>query len=191
MGQGVNFKFSRQRRGRRVPPWLLAVCIAWLALPGFSGAEETYRLGPGDAIDVQVFGEPDLTRVLQMGADGRINYAFVGEITLEGLTVLEVEQEITRRLLGDYLVNPQVSVTISEYRPFYIKGQVASPGSFPYQPGLTVARAISLAGGLTERASERKIYLVPEGGREADRRQVDLDEPVSAGDVITVEESFF
>lgn len=173
---------------------LFTAFLAVFALGGLhesAAAAEAYRLGPGDAIDVQVFGEPELTRVLQIGADGRINYAFVGEITLQGLTVLEVEQEITRRLLGDYLVNPQVSVTMSEYRPFYIKGQVASPGSFPYQPGLTVARAISLAGGLTERASERKIYLVPEGGLEAERRQVGLDEPVHAGDVITVEESFF
>ena len=71
-------------------------------------ASESYRLGPGDVVSVQVFGEGDLTRDLKLGEDGRINYAFVGPIQLQGLTVLEVEQEITGRLNGDYLLNPQV-----------------------------------------------------------------------------------
>ncbi|MGA0266474.1 MAG: polysaccharide biosynthesis/export family protein [Lysobacterales bacterium] len=154
-------------------------------------AEEAYRLGPGDVINVQVFGEDDLTRELKLGEDGRINYAFVGQIRLQGMTLLEVEQEITDKLKGDYLVNPQVSVTMAEYRPFFISGEVKSPGGFPYQPGLTVSRAIALAGGLTERASERKIFLVSEGTGEQDRRRVDLDAPVNPGDAITVEASFF
>ena len=152
---------------------------------------ESYRLGPGDTIDVRVFGEDDLSLTLRLGEDGRINYAFVGEIYLENMTLLEVEQEITRRLEGDYLLNPRVSVTMSEYRPFFIQGEVSRPGSFPYQPGLTVSKAISLAGGLTERASDRKIFLVPDGGVVADRVRVSLDDLVGPGDTLTIEQSFF
>jgi polysaccharide export outer membrane protein len=165
--------------------------LALLAAGTQALANTGYRLGPGDVINVQVFGEDDLTRELKLGEDGRINYAFVGQIRLQGMTLLEVEQEITRRLKGDYLVNPQVSVTMAAYRPFFISGEVKSPGGFPYQPGLTVSRAIALAGGLTERASDRKIFLVPEGAGEQDRRRVDLDAAVNPGDAITVEASFF
>ena len=175
--------------GRRILTLLLFSLLA--AFEAQALASTSYRLGPGDVIDVQVFGEDDLTRELKLGEDGRINYAFVGQIRLQGMTLLEVEQEITDKLRGDYLVNPQVSVTMAEYRPFFISGEVKSPGGFPYQPGLTVSRAIALAGGLTERASDRKIFLVPEGAGEQDRRRVDLDAPVNAGDAITVEASFF
>lgn len=158
---------------------------------GAHGAADSYRLGPGDSVSIQVFGEADLSRDLRLGEDGRVNYAFVGPIGLAGLTLVEVERVITDRLLGDYLVNPQVSVTMAGYRPFFIHGEVRSPGSFPYQPGLTVSKAISLAGGLTERASERKIYLIPDGGGEADRVRVGLDEEIGPGVTITIEQSFF
>ena len=138
-----------------------------------------------------MFGEADLTGQLKLGEDGRVNYAFVGKIYLQGLTLLEVEQEITERLRGDYLLSPQVSVTMAEYRPFFIQGEVKNPGSYPYQSGLTVSRAILLAGGLTERASERKIFLIPDKGGEADRLRVMLDDFISPGVTITIEQSFF
>jgi polysaccharide export outer membrane protein len=153
--------------------------------------DSAYHLGPGDSVSIQVFGEEDLSRNVKLGEDGRINYAFVGEVELAGQTIAEVEKTITDKLLGDYLINPQVSVTMAEYRPFFINGEVNSPGSFAYQPGLTVSRAISLAGGLTERASDRKIYLIQEGQGEADRIRVDLDHEVGPGDTISIEQSFF
>ena len=154
-------------------------------------AYSSYRLGPGDIISVQVFGEDDLTRQLKLEEDGRINYAFLGQIQLQGMTLPEIEQEITGRLRGDYLVNPQVSVTMAEYRLFFIHGEVKSPGSYHFQPGLTVSKAISLAGGLTERASERKIFLIPDGGGEANRLRVTLDDLIQPGVTITIEQSFF
>ncbi len=181
----------------------LAIFLAAALLAGGSSwAQETaaesgdadqtaYRLGPGDSVHIQVFGEADLSRDVRLGEDGRINYAFVGPIELAGQTLLEVEQTIHEALLGDYLVNPQVSVTMAEYRPFFINGEVKNPGSFAYQPALTVSRAISLAGGLTERASDRKIFLIRDGMGEADRIRVTLDDGVGPGDTITIEQSFF
>lgn len=152
---------------------------------------ESYRLGPGDSVSIRVFGEEDLSRELTLGEDGRINYAFVGKIQLAGQSIEEVEQTITERLRGDYLVNPQVSVTMAGYRPFFINGEVNAPGSYSYQPGLTVSKAISLAGGLTERASDKKIFLIPDGGAESDRARVSLDDAVGPGVTITIEQSFF
>jgi len=81
---------------------------------------------------------------------------------------------------------------VVEYRPFFINGQVKNPGSYAFQPGMTVRKAISLAGGLTERASERAISLIAEGQRDRNQgRKVGLDIAVGPGDIITVDESFF
>ncbi|NNE05757.1 MAG: polysaccharide export protein [Xanthomonadales bacterium] len=164
---------------------------AWSAIAQESADQGAYRLGPGDSISIQVFGEDDLSRQLTLGEDGRINYAFVGQIQLAGQSIEEVEKTITDRLRGDYLINPQVSVTMAGYRPFFINGEVNEPGSYPYQPGLTVAKAISLAGGLTERASDKKIFLIPDGGLESNRLRVSLDDAVEPGVTITIEQSFF
>jgi protein involved in polysaccharide export with SLBB domain len=167
----------------------LAACIAGTAYA--QDIDTSYHLGPGDSVSIQVFGESDLSRSVKLGEDGRVNYAFVGQIELAGQSLKEVESTITERLLGDYLINPQVSVTMAEYRPFFINGEVESPGSFPYQPGLTVSKAISLAGGMTERASDKKIYMISEGGLESDRVRVTLDDSVAPGVTITIEQSFF
>ena len=177
---------------------ILLAAMMLVLLPGFAIAQidsvdvaGAYQLAAGDSVSIEVFGESDLSRNVKLGADGRINYAFVGQIELAGQTIAEIEKTITELLLGDYLINPQVSVTMAEYRPFFITGEVKRPGSFAYQPGLTISRAISLAGGLTERASDRKIYLKRDGMAEADRIRVDLDVEVGPGDTISIEQSFF
>jgi polysaccharide export outer membrane protein len=84
-----------------------------------------------------------------------------------------------------------VSVEINEYRPFYINGMVHRPGGYPFQPGLSVRKAASIAGGFKERASLSKIYLIKENDSTQSPRKVDLDAPVGPGDLVTVEESFF
>ena len=150
-----------------------------------------YRLATGDTIYVRVYGEDDLTMRLAVPSDGSVDYAFVGKIQLAGKTIDDLEQEITRRLKGDYLVDPRVSVSMAEFRNFYVQGEVARRGGFAWQPGLTVRTAIVLAGGLKERASGSKWYLVPEGGTESDRRKVSEDDPVNPGDTLIIEQSFF
>lgn len=151
-----------------------------------------YHLGVGDTVSISVFGEPDLSQQAKIGESGRISYPFIGDVRVLGLTVRQLEAEIVRQLKGNYLVNPQVSVAVAQYRPFFINGQVKSPGSYPYQPGMTVRKAVSLAGGLAERASERRILLIPESEKGSKQgRNVSLDDPIGPGDIITVEESFF
>jgi len=106
-----------------------------------------YLLGEGDRISIQVFDEPDLTMESQLGASGTINYSYLGDLQVAGKTSQQVERQITQLLQDGYLVNPSVNVTILGYRPFFINGEVRSPGSYPYQPGLTLDKAIALAGG--------------------------------------------
>ena len=150
-----------------------------------------YLLEQGDAIAIQVFDEPDLTLDTVVGASGSINYSYLGDIRVAGKSPAELEQHIATLLKNGYLVNPSVNVTVLEYRPFYINGEVRSPGSYPYEPGLTVDRAIALAGGLTERASSRKIFISNEGDSSSDEAKAPLNYRVQPGDTITIKEGFF
>ena len=159
-----------------------------------SGADSLsrYQLGSGDVISITVFGEEDLKlQKMRLTDAGTISYPVLGELKILGLTVGELEKVITDGLKGRYLVNPRVSVSVDEYRPFFINGQVERGGGYPFQPGLTVRKAVTLAGGFKERASKEKIFIIRDKERNVKPVKVDLDTPVHPGDIITVEESFF
>lgn len=188
--------------------WLAAGATAWpgastwalVAVPESTGTAvaapadglSTYALGAGDVISIRVFGEDEFTKEkIRLTDAGTIFYPAVGEINIRGITLGELEQTIINGLRGRILVNPRVSVEINEYRPFFITGMVKSPGSYPFQPGLTVRRAASLAGGFQERASLRKIFVIRERDTSQTPQRVELDSNIGPGDLITVEESFF
>lgn len=183
--------------------FLLAACpvlAGILALARPSGAlgqaaadsVSNYRLGSGDVITIQVLGEEDLRRErVRLSDAATISYPILGEIRLLGKTVGELETLIRDGLKGRYLVNPQVTVTIIEYRNFFINGQVEKPGGYQFAPGLTVRKAVSLAGGFKERANKNKIMVIREDDRTNTPLTVDLNAAVNPGDIITVEESFF
>lgn len=150
-----------------------------------------YKLGSGDKISIYVFDEPDLSMEYTLSDAGTISYPFLGEIRVLGLTVGSLETKIVAGLSDGYLMDPKVNVTIKEYRQFYIHGEVAKSGGYPYQPGLTLRKAVSVAGGLTERASEKKIYVIRESDPSKQRQLIGMDDVVNAGDTVTVEQSFF
>jgi polysaccharide export outer membrane protein len=151
-----------------------------------------YRLSTGDVISITVYGEDDLKREkVRLTDAGTISYPVLGEIQVRGKTVGELEKIITDGLRGTYLVNPRVAVTIDEYRPYFVNGQVTNNGSFPFQPGLTVRKAVSVAGGFKERASLGKITIVRDGDSTNTPVKADLNTQVHPGDIITVGESFF
>ena len=152
----------------------------------------TYQLAAGDVITIRVFGEDDLSREkIRLSDAGTIPYPVLGEVKAKGRTIGEIEKFITAGLDGRYLINPRVSVTIEEYRPFYINGMVDKPGGYPFQPGLTVLKASSLAGGFKERASFSKITIIRENNPKAGPQKADLNTAISPGDTIFIEESFF
>lgn len=152
----------------------------------------TYKLAAGDVITIRVFGEDDLSREkIRLSDAGTIPYPVLGEVRALGLTIGEIEKSITTGLTGRYLVNPRVSVTIEEYRPFYINGMVERPGGYPFQPGLTVLKASSLAGGFKERASFSKISIIREGDPTGRPQKADINSPINPGDTVFIEESFF
>lgn len=150
-----------------------------------------YQLGSGDRISISVFGQDDLSMEVRLPDVGTINYPFLGEIKLVGLTADEVEKKIYDGLLGDYLVNPSVSVAIIEYRPFFIDGEVKRPGGYPYQPGLSVNKAAALAGGYTERAARDKITIIREKDGRTNEFTVTVSDMIQPGDIITINQRFF
>ena len=175
----------------------LLLTLLW-ALAHAAGAADSkfaatqYQLAAGDVIKISVFGEPDLSiDTVRLNDAAAFSYPFIGEISARGLTASQLEALITRRLKGDYLVDPRVSVSILEYREFFISGEVKEPGGYPYQPGLTLRSAIALAGGLTERASRRGMTIIRDGDTSRQPEVAGMDTAVMPGDIITIDQSFF
>jgi polysaccharide export outer membrane protein len=167
--------------------------LAWL-LAGLSPANAqnaNYRLGPGDTLKIVVFQEDDLSLSAKINTRGSIDYPLIGELNLEGLTLAEAEDRLDSKLRGDYLVDPQISISIAKYRNFYVTGEVRAPGSYEFQPGMTVRQAIAIAGDFTDRASRSKIFIIKEGDKDYASNKTGLNERIGPGDTITVKESLF
>ncbi|MBB5211857.1 polysaccharide biosynthesis/export family protein [Microbulbifer hydrolyticus] len=150
-----------------------------------------YRMNAGDRISIRVYGESDLNVDAMLDESGSINYPFLGELKVTGLTPSELESLIVKGLEGDYLINPSVTVSIAQYRQVFIFGEVQVPGGYSYQPGLTVGKAAALAQGLTERGSESRIFLTREGKTDEERERVNMSTKLKPGDVVTIEQGFF
>ncbi len=152
---------------------------------------DTYILQAGDSISIQVFDEPDLSMDTTVGQSGTINYSYLGTVAVAGHSAQQLTDVITAKLRDGYLKNPSVNVSVNQYRAFYVDGEVGRPGSYGYEPGLTLAKAVSLAGGMTDRASRRKIFLTREVGGEKKSYRVELTQAIEPGDIITIKEGFF
>ena len=151
-----------------------------------------YRVDTGDRVSVIVYQEPDLSVTgVRVKANGTISYPLLGDLYVSGLTSQEVHNLVKARLLDGYLKKPHVTVSIDSYRLYFIKGEVKRPGGYTFVDGLTVAKAVALAGGYSERASQSKISLVRESDPENPIEPVGPNTSIGPGDIITVGESFF
>jgi protein involved in polysaccharide export with SLBB domain len=157
------------------------------AEPGITG----YRLGPGDQVRLTVFRHQDLSGQFEIDGEGFLAMPLVGEVRSAGLTARELENSIEDQLKNSgYLVNPQVSVEVLNYRPFYIIGEVNNPGSYQYVNGMTVANAVALAGGYTPRADQGDITIT-RGGSNGEHVEAKPGTEVLPGDIIKIAERFF
>ncbi len=150
-----------------------------------SGLQE-YRLGPGDRLSVVVFGQDDLSGELAVDGQGRISMPLIGQVQAQYKTVNELQQIVTDLLSEEYLIDPRISVEVTNYRPFYIYGQVNKPGSYPYVSGMTVRQAIALSGGYTRRASEEPVSITRTTPDEIIDMEAYLKTVVLPGDTIEV-----
>lgn len=150
-----------------------------------------YLLGAGDTIGVSVYDEKELSvERVRLTDAGTISMPMLGEVRASGLTLTALEAQLTEAL-KQYLITPKVTVFIQQYRDFFVNGQVYKPGNFPFQAGLTVRKAVAIAGGFKDRASQSHVAIIHERDEAHTPMPVNLGTPVMPGDIITVEESFF
>jgi protein involved in polysaccharide export with SLBB domain len=158
-----------------------------------SRAPASYVLGPGDRVRTTVFGEDRLSGEYIVTSSGDISFPLIGNIHASGLSVADLQTMIRDKLSAGYLKDPRVTAEVLTFRPFYVLGEVARPGQYPYVDGLTMEQAIATAGGYTYRAKRSKIYLrepQTENEHELDIKKNPL-RLVKPGDTIRVGERFF
>jgi polysaccharide export outer membrane protein len=168
-----------------------------------------YQVGPGDVLEVTVYDNPELSRIPTVQTSGAITYPLLGEIQVAGLTISEVQTEITKRLAKDYLVNPQVEVKVREYRSQWVSvvGEINSPGRKPLRGRTRLIDVLTEAGGFTPRASGEVLITRSEGTFDGDQKTlvvrlsasasptlqdtVNLELPLRNGDIITASPKYF
>jgi protein involved in polysaccharide export with SLBB domain len=156
-----------------------------------SAATTAPNLQPGEKIRVTVFGEDRLSGEYEIDPAGFVSLPLAGTVKAAGLSKPQLEQELAKKFRGEYLKNPKVTVDVSNFRPFYILGEVGKPGEYPYKSGLNVLSAIALAGGSTYRASRSNVQIQHTG--EAGFRDYPLSPsiPILPGDLVRVPERYF
>jgi polysaccharide export outer membrane protein len=153
-------------------------------------AEAAYILGAGDEIRITVFNEPDLAVQQKIGADGGITVPLIGGLNANGMSTEQLSQALAARFRDGYLRNPQVSVSVVTYRPFYVIGEVNNPGAFPYAANLTITSAIATAGGFNHRASKGEVFVRRQGEVQEHAYPITAAVSLAPGDTIRVGQSF-
>ncbi len=177
--------------------WRCGCFVLMLALTFIAQADQAapgatlqgYTFGPGDKLKISVYQETDLSVTAEISQQGFIDMPLLGSIRLSGYTQQSAREYLEQRLRDGYLVSPSVSVTVESYRPFFIYGEVRSPGSYDYQPDISVEQAIAMAGGLQDRAS-RSSWHIQRGTDKATFKAL-AETVILPGDVIKIDKSFF
>lgn len=149
-----------------------------------------YLLDTGDKLRVFVYGQPNLSRIYIVDHAGMITVPLIGNIAARGLTTYGLQDVIRRELGSDYVRDPQVTVDIHENRPFFILGEVRTPGKFPYVSGMTIETAVAIGGGYTERASRRTYRITRRINGFVEKIDVHEDYLLKPGDTVFIYERF-
>ena len=152
--------------------------------------EDRYFLDTGDKLRIFVYGQPNLSRLYTVDHSGKITVPLIGAVGARGLTTVGLEREIRRRLGERFVRDPQVTVDVSQNRPFFILGEVRTPGQYPYVSSMTVETAVAIAGGYTERASDKTFRISRRGGGSVVQIEVPAQYILQPGDTVFVYERF-
>ena len=151
----------------------------------------SYLLDSGDRLRVLVYGQEGLTNTYAIDASGAVTMPLIGAVPARGRTPAGLAAEIAARLRAGFIREPSVAVEIESYRPFFILGEVAAPGQYPYVPNLSVESAVAIAGGFSPRAKRDEVMLTRSDARGILRIPVPLGTPVRPGDTLLVGERWF
>jgi polysaccharide export outer membrane protein len=164
--------------------------VAYAGPPG-AAYDRQYLLDAGDRLRVVVYGQEGLTNSYAIDAGGSITMPLIGAVPARGLTPAGLASHISGRLRNGYIREPSVAVEIEAYRPFFILGEVAAPGQYPYVPNMSVESAVAIAGGFSPRAKRDAVTLTHTDPRGSIRALVPLGTPLGPGDTILVGERWF
>lgn len=153
--------------------------------------QEPYRLDSGDKLRITVFEQASLTNTYSVDQSGHVTMPLIGSVPARGATTQELAGKIAGELRRGFLRNPDVSVEVDTYRPFFIMGEVRNPGQYTYVNGLTAQTAIAIAGGYTARAAEGTVEVSRTINGEVVVGVVPVSDPVRPGDVIRVKQRLF
>jgi len=153
--------------------------------------DAAYRLDAGDRLRVVVYGQEGLTNSYAIDAGGSITMPLIGAVRARGLTPAALAGSITGRLRNGFIREPSVAVEIEAYRPFFILGEVAAPGQYPYVPNMSVESAVAIAGGFSPRARRDEVMLSHTTEQGIVRAAVPLGTPIDPGDTIQIGERWF
>jgi polysaccharide export outer membrane protein len=165
--------------------------VAYAVAPIPVAYDAAYRLDAGDRLRVVVYGQEGLTNTYAIDAGGSITMPLIGSVPARGRTPAGLAAEITAKLRNGYIREPSVAVEIEAYRPFFILGEVAAPGQYPYVPNMSVESAVAIAGGFSPRARRDRVTLTHTDGSGSIRVVVPLGTSISPGDTLLVGERWF
>ena len=155
------------------------------------GYDADYRLDAGDKLRVVVYGQEGLTNTYAVSASGSITMPLIGTVPARGLTPSQLARSIADRLRNGYIREPSVAAEVESYRPFFILGEVAAPGQYPYVPNMTAESAVAIAGGFSPRARRDHVTITHATAAGTMRVVVSPATPIKPGDTIVVDERWF
>jgi polysaccharide export outer membrane protein len=164
---------------------------AHAAMPTAMASDPNYHIDSGDKLRVLVYGQEGLTNTYAIDAGGVVTLPLIGAVPARGQTPAGLAAEIAARLRNGFIREPSVAVEIESYRPFFILGEVAAPGQYPYVPNMSVESAVAIAGGFSPRAKRDQVILTRGNARGMVRAAVPLGTPMGPGDTVLVGERWF
>ena len=153
--------------------------------------DQPYRLGAGDRLRVTVYEQDALTNTYSVDQSGSISFPLVGAIPVRGHTTQQIEATIAAKLRDGYLLDPDVSAEVDRYRPIFVMGEVGAAGQYSYVPGLTVQKAIAIAGGFSDRAYQANVDITRDINGKVMTGRVLTSDPLLPGDTVYVRERLF
>lgn len=167
-----------------------AIPVAY-AQPAPVRYDAAYHLDAGDKLRIVVYGQEGLTNTYAIGAGGSITMPLIGSVQARGRTTAGLAGDISAKLRRGFIREPSVAVEVEAYRPFFILGEVAAPGQYPYVPNMTVESAVAIAGGFSPRARRDRVTLTHTDESGTARFVVPPGTSLSPGDTVLVGERWF
>ena len=172
---------------------VLSGCSGYQPAPGafHEMIDQPYRLGAGDRIRVTVFEQEGLTNTYSVDQSGYFAFPLIGAVPARGHTAQQIEATLATKLREGYLRDPDVSVEIDRYRPVFVMGEVGAAGQYSYVPGLTVQKAVAIAGGFSPRANQGSVDITRDVNGKVITGRVRISDPLLPGDTVYVRERLF